>query len=61
MFRSYKEYKRFILYKIMKFKFNFQRDKKYIITTLLIGSSLIYIHRYYAMIVDFVCLLTYEQ
>ena len=61
MFRSYKEYKRFILYKIMKFPFNFHRDTKYIITTLLFGSSLVYIHNNYAMIVDFICLLTYEQ
>lgn len=45
----------------MKFPFNFHRDTKYIITTLLFGSSLVYIHNNYAMIVDFICLLTYEQ
>ena len=57
----FKEHKRFILYKLMKFLFNFHRNTKYIITTVLLGSSLIYLHNNYAMIVDFICLLTYEQ
>lgn len=45
----------------MKLYFGFNSNTKFIITTILLGSSFMFIHNNYSSIVDFICLLTYEQ
>ncbi len=45
----------------MKFPFNFNRNTKYIITTLLLGGSFIFIHNNYSSIADYIYFLTCEQ
>ena len=45
----------------MIFPFNLNKNKKIIITSILLGGSLIFLYNNYTSIVNFIYLLTYEQ